>query len=192
VALLADGNVNRPSAWSSDGRYLLVRREAPTGGDLLAIDLKENNQVTPVAASPFDETRGQFSPDVRWVSLETTESGRSEVYVQPFRRAGARVQISAGGGTQARWNPNGREIFYISPDARVMAVDLRATGDTLEAGAPRALFPVRIFRGGTPQANYRINYAVAPDGQRFLVALTPSDSQVDTPITLVLNWSPPD
>src|SRR5262249_30829250 len=111
-------------------------------------------------------------------------------YVQPFPGPGGKFQISANGGAQPRWNRNGKEIFYVSLDSRMMAapVKLSPDGRTLETGTPAALFPVRIAGGPLP-GPYKQQYAVSSDGQRFLVIL-PADEGAASPITLILNWSP--
>ncbi len=123
---------------------------ATTNGDLWALPLVGEAKPFPVVETRFDETRGQFSPDGRWVSYESNESGRNEVYVRPFNRAGVPIPISVGGGSEARWNGNGRELFYIGAGARMMAVDVRASadGNSLEAGVARELFTTQIAGGG--------------------------------------------
>src|SRR5499427_4715550 len=112
----------------------------------------------------------QFSPDGKWIAFQSNETGRSEIYAQPFPGPGGKFQISANGGAQPRWNRNGKEIFFVSLDSKLMAapVKLPANGQALESGAPAALFPVRIAGGPLPGPK---QYAVSADGQRFLVNL---------------------
>ena len=139
-----------------------------------------------------DETRGQFSPDGRWVSYESNESGRNEVYVRPFNRAGVPIPISIGGGSEARWNVNGRELFYIGAGVRMMAVDVRASadGNSLEVGAARELFLTQIAGGGVRPPTLAGNYAVSSDGTRFLINESLEGDQPN-PLIVVLNWKPP-
>lgn len=106
-------------------------------------------------------------------------SGRNEVYVQPFPNATARFQISTNGGTQARWSADGKEIFYASPDSKIMAVDVHLD-DTFEAGLPKALFSYRQKPGGWP-------FDVSRDG-RFLVNEV-ARAEMTRPVTLVVNWN---
>jgi Tol biopolymer transport system component len=183
-----------PSQWSPDGKYLLFRAEgAQTGSDLLvAVDDGKSDPI-PVAAGPFAETRGQFSPDGRWVSYESNESGQNEIYVRPFNRPGTPARVSLNGGSEARWHPNGREVFFIGPGSRMMLAAVRpaAAGDMMDVEPARELFTTTIFRGGTQGDNAKFQYAVAPDGQRLLIneALASAGS---SPLIVTLNWRPPD
>src|SRR5262249_41437237 len=103
----------------------------------------------PFLKSPFDERDGKFSPDTKWIAYQSDESGRFEIYVRPFQGQGGKFHISTSGGTQPRWNRNGKEIFYLSLDSKMMAVPVKLSpdGQSLEIGTPAALFPVRIALG---------------------------------------------
>ena len=129
---------------------------------------------------------GEFSPDGRWIAYQSAETGRYEVYVRPFPAAVGKWQLSAGGGTNPRWRPDGKELFYLAPDRRLMAVELRSDGTTLEPSAPRTLFQTRI--SGPLGGGVRNNYAVSRDGQRFLIATDEVDHR-SSPIIVVLNWT---
>jgi hypothetical protein len=102
----------------------------------------------------------------------------------------ALFQISADGGAQPRWNKNGKEVFYLSLDSKMMAapVKLSRDGQSLETRTPVALFPVRIAGGPVPGANKQ-QYAVSSDGQRFLMNLA-ADEGAASPITLIYHWKP--
>jgi hypothetical protein len=102
------------------------------------------------------------------------------------------MKISSNGGAQPRWNKNGKEIFYVSLDGKLMAapVKLSPDGQSLQTGTPMALFPVRIAGGPLPPGGDKQQYAVSSDGQRFLVNLA-VDEGAASPITLILNWKPP-
>jgi hypothetical protein len=109
--------------------------------------------------------------------------------VRPFPpSSGGQWQISTGGGTQPRWRPDGKELYYIAPDAKLMAVPIAANGSTLQPGTPVALFQTRIYGGGG-NVNVRQQYDVARDG-RFLINVATGDAGA-SPITLLLNWKPP-
>jgi serine/threonine protein kinase len=183
-----------PAQWSPDGRYLLYRSMgSQTQGDLWAAMDDGKSDPIPVAVSQFSETRGQFSPDGRWVSYESDESGRVEIYVRPFNRAGAPVRVSVNGGSEARWHPNGRAIFYIGPDSRMMQAAIRPStaGDTVDVDPPRELFVTSIVGGGTRPLNFKFGYAVASDGERLLINEVLSLGET-TPIIVTLNWRPPE
>ena len=141
-----------------------------------------------VANTPAEELLAQFSPDGRWVAYQTNESGRFEVVVQPFPGAGGKWLVSTAGGVAPRWRADGKELYFVAPDATLMAAPVTAAGTSFEAGTPVALFPTRIVEGGSVTQN-RPQYAVARDG-RFLINQPVADATA-TPITLILNWQPP-
>lgn len=157
-----------------------------TAPDTMTAILKEDPVDLPVVGTPFEERGGQFSPDGRWVAYQSNESGRFEIYVQPFPGPGGKWQVSTAGGTDPRWRVDGKELFFLAPDARLMAVPVRASNSTFEAGSPAALFQTRTVVGGA--ADLRPQYAVSRDG-RFLFNV-PADISPTTPITVVLNWNP--
>ena len=138
----------------------------------------------PVLSATFHEFGARLSPDGRWLAYGADESGRPEVFVRSFPEAGFRRQISSGGGTQPRWRGDGRELFYVSDDRKVMSVEVRA-GAELETGAPRPLFQTRIL----PLVEARNHYDVSVDGQRFLVNSRPPEDSL-LPINVVVGWSP--
>jgi len=182
------GGTIYPSHVSADGKFVLYRAFS-SQGDLWASAVEGSSAPIPVAVSSFDETRGQFSPDVKWVAYESTESGQPDIYVKAFNRPGAPQRISVDGGSEVRWNPNGRELFYIGPNARMMAVAFTADprGETFEVAAARELFQTHILRRGCQDANYKTQYAVSADGQRFLISETDGGGAV-RPLTVMLNW----
>ena len=185
----AQGKV--PTDWSRDGRFLLFRSNDPqTGFDLWVLPLSGDKQPIPFLRTPFVERDGQFSPDGKWIAYQSNESGQFEIYVQPFPGPGEKFRISANGGAQPRWDTNGRELFYVSLDGKMMAapVKLLPDGQSLETRTPAALFPVRIAGGPLP-GSFNQQYAVSSDGQRFLANLA-ADEGGASPITLILNWKP--
>jgi Tol biopolymer transport system component len=174
--------------WSRDGRVMIVRDNSRGNWDIWALQVGPGPSSPPafaVAQSAFDERTAQLSPDGRWITYESNESGRFETYAQAFPGPGAKVPVSAGGGSQPRWRSDGAELFYVSPDGRLnaAAVRLPAAGQSIEVGRPIPLFQARIdgaVRGGTTY-----EYAVAAGGQRFLLNSYPEPASA--PITLILN-----
>jgi eukaryotic-like serine/threonine-protein kinase len=127
------------------------------------------------------EGGSRFSPDGRWVAYFSDESGSPEVYIQPFPARGAKVQVSMGGGFFPRWRRDGRELFYVTQDNRLMAVPIVWKGDRVESGTPRQLFALPALRPDW-------GYEPSPDGQRFLVLFGVSEA---SPINVILNWKAP-
>lgn len=122
-----------------------------------------------------------------WIAYTSNETGEYEVYVESLPRDGQKVRISTKGGTQPRWRRDGKELFYISPDLKMMAVDV-TKGTKLEFGQPKELFQTRISLGGT-LAYRMLRYDVTRDGSRFLINTEPeSATSASTSITIVLNW----
>jgi len=178
-----------PLSWSSDGRFLLYARADPkTGTDLWVLPLTGERKPLAVVQTAMDQPGGEFSPDSRWLAYESNESGRMEVYVQPFPEAGGKWQASMAGGTQPRWRRDGKELYYVAPDARLMAVPVAVSpdGKTLDLGVPAPLFRTRLASGAGVTAG-RPEYAVAPDG-RFLMNTVVEDTAPSL-ITIVLNWT---
>ena len=173
-----------PKSWSPDGRFLMYTQLNPgTGADLLAIPLNGERKPFVVVQSSANEDQGQFSPDGHWVAYSSNESGLSEIYVIPFPPSpgGGRWLVSRGGGVMPRWRRDGKELFYISPDNRMMAVDV-ATMPVFNFGNSHALFQTGIVDTGIRTGP--MSWDIAPDG-RFLII---SDTSTDASITVFLNW----
>jgi serine/threonine protein kinase len=174
-----------PLDWSRDGQFVLYRKQDPsTGIDVWALPMKGDRTPIPVARTSADERTAQFSPDGRWVAYESNESGRYEIYLQRFRGPETKTVVSTDGGIQPRWGPDGRELFYVAPDARLMVVPLRlqAAGN-IEPASPMPLFQTRV--NGTPTGGSGVEYAISNDGKRFL--MNTLVEQTAAPITLILN-----
>ena len=169
---------DHPRDWSSDGRYILYVMSTTANQDLRALPLFGDRAPIDIARTPFTETAGRFSPDRRWVAYQSDETGRPEIHVQPFPGPGPKFQVSVGGGTLPRWRRDGRELFYVAPDRKLMAVSVTPRLATLETRAPRALFTLSTTS----------NYEPSSDGQRFLVTAVVSEA---SPITVIMNWKPP-
>jgi hypothetical protein len=176
------------SDWSPDGRFLLYYVPDPkTGTDLWVLPLEGKRVPFAFLQSEANELHGQFSPDGRWVAYQSSESGRYEIYVRPFPGRGGQFPISTAGGVYPRWSHDGKELYYIAPDAKLMAVPISATATRFEAGTPTALFQTRRVGGGANVVGRSHQYDVAPDG-RFLMNIEAGSGT--PPITLLLNWKP--
>jgi serine/threonine protein kinase len=173
--------------WSPDGRFLLFG-SPPVNPDIWALPMDGDRKPFVVVQTPFSERLGQFSPDGKWIAYESNESGRFEIYVQPFPGPGGKWQVSTNGGAQPRWRRDGKELFYIGIDERLMAAPIRFTSDgqSIEPSSPTPLFATHI--GGAVQGTNRQQYVVSPDGQRFL--MNTITEQATSPITVILNWKP--
>ena len=141
----------------------------------------EDKKSFPVAQSAAIETAGRFSPDGQWIVFQSEENEAVEIVVQPFPNASGRpVQVSVGGGVGPKWGSGGKEIFYRTPDNRIVAVPVKLQAPTtIEPGLPVTLFPVR------PNSPF----TVSPDRQRFLVN-TSLEEDDTPPITIIQNWKP--
>ncbi len=154
-----------PGDWSADGRFLLYSREAQkTKYDLWVLPLAGDHQPSLFLQTPFQEDWGRFSPDGRWIAYISNDQGRAEVYVQTFPASGGKWQISTSGGYIPRWRSDGKELYYISGDLKLMAVEVKS-GSSFEAGVPRVLFDLALPR--VISTNFG-GYDVSADGQRFL------------------------
>ena len=189
--LLKSSDTKIPTHWSRDGSFILYRVQQETRSDLWVLPLTSGEKPFPFVQTRFDEREGQFSPDTRWVAYQSDESGRYQIYLQAFPGPGEPIPVTADGGTQPRWRPDGRELFYISPDEKLMAlpVELSADGRRPRVLAPVPLFQTQISGGAVPGAN-RQQYSVSADGQQFLMSIRVADAEVAPPITMVLNWKP--
>ena len=164
---------------SPDGKTLLYVERAANGNfDAYTLPLT-GGPPAPFITSPFFELDFRYSPDGRAVSFAASDTGRFEVYLKGVDAGSSRVTVSGGGGFAARWNRNGREMFYITFDRKVIAVPVRTT-PTLQLGPPAALFSL------PPDAAW-MDFDVSPDGQKFL-AIVPETNPGALPLTVVANW----
>jgi hypothetical protein len=118
------------------------------------------------------------------MAYTSDESGQEQVNMEPVPPTGAKWQVSAAGGSRARWRRDGKELFYVASDQKLMAVPVK-TGSGFEAGAPRELFPTPIISGASP---YEFFYTPSADGQRFLLNIPAGEAAVQPSITVELNW----
>jgi eukaryotic-like serine/threonine-protein kinase len=177
--IVQDGIDRFPTDWSRDGKYILYER----GADLWFVNIPEFHPTQFLKAISTLKG-GRFSPDGKWVAYSSNESGHWEVYVTSFPEAHGKWQVSNAGGVEPKWRGDGKELFYLTPDSKMMAVPVK-TGPSFDPGTPMALF----------QANPRemlatseqFSYEVSQDGQKFLINTHLKTAA--TPLSVVLNWS---
>jgi Tol biopolymer transport system component len=188
--IVKSSTIKHPNDVSPDGRFLIFDdHSAQQRQDLWLLPL----DVPPGTAKPIpflvtsaDETFGQFSPDGKWIAYSSDESGRREVYVQGFApdrvpaAAVGKWQLSTAGGDKPRWRHDGKELYYIAPGGKMMAVPLKTGPLSFDPGVAAPLFDIKTT-GFFP-------YDVSPDGRFLIDAVTDSQAAAPTPITIVLNW----
>lgn len=174
-----------PDDWSADGRFVVFDNVDPkTRFDLWVLPMFGDRKPRPFLQTQFNETQGHVSPNGRWLAYASDETGRYEVYVTGFPSVSGKWQVSSSGGAQPSWRRDGKELFYIAADKKLMAVEVKEDSSTFRAGVPVPLFQTHV-RGLTDSRNY---YAARGEGKRFLV-ITPRQEDVSSPINVVLNWT---
>jgi Tol biopolymer transport system component len=186
------------SQWSHDGRFI-VYSETGKKQDLWFLPLAQDGSLPPLAErkpvlflqTEFNEGEGQLSPDSHWMAYVSDESGRLEVYVRPFPPADGVWPISTAGGEQPRWSGNGKELFYVAADGKMMAVPIKASPGTsgtklsFEPGMATPLFDAHL--ASPPGGGLTFQYDVTKDGKRFLVDTTAAAASAK-PLTVVVGW----
>jgi eukaryotic-like serine/threonine-protein kinase len=188
--LVKSPTVKHPNHFSPDGRFLLYDDHTAQRQDLWILPIESlppggERKPIPFLVTQADETVGQFSPDGKWIAYSSDESGRREVYVQGFAPdrvpavAVGKWQISTAGGDKPRWRRDGRELYYIAPDRKMMAVPVK-TNPVFEPGVAIPLFETRLV-GFMP-------YDVSADGRFLLNSVSDTAPAPSSPVTIVLNW----
>ena len=136
-----------------------------------------------MVATAAEERNARLSPDGQWIAYTSDASGVFEVYVQHFPVTAAKWQVSRGGGQQPVWSPDGRELFYISPDKQIVGVTVTTSATRFSASSPHLRIDARV--GGWERTNQGSPFAITPDGQRFLVS---RETDATRPIGVILNW----
>ena len=179
VLLQSDHNLY-PDGWSPDGRFIAYSLTYLSGSaDIWILPMSETSESKPF---PFLQTRFKeelpvFSPDGRWIAYHSDESGRDEIFVRPFPGPGGKYQVSSSGGAVPRWRGDGKELFFLGLDNKIMATEIKLGETTIEIGATREL-------GGYAETR---QFSVTADGKKFLVVSSSGKAQA-TPLTLVVNW----
>ena len=170
-----------PTSWSPDESQAVYAVARTTGYDLFAFAISGSAKAYPLVSTPFNDLQGRISPDGKWLAFASDETGRFEAYVQRFPEGYGRQQVSSGGATHPRWRGDGRELFFLSADRKLMAVSFGTMG---EVGKRVELFATRSIPGASP---YTTAYQPSQDGQRFLVNTVEEDDRPPV-ITVVVNW----
>ena len=179
LILKAEGRSRSIDDWSPDGRFILYHLDGAR--ELWALPVGEAGKPTLVVKPPSGRVdEPTFSPDGRWIAYTSEESGRFEVYVAPFPPTGARWQVSSAGGVQPTWRRDGRELFFLGSDGTMKAARIEL-GGTAGLGTADTLFQTRLTPSGSVD-----QYAVSPDGKRFLI-MNPI-GETEAPPTVILDW----
>jgi len=169
---------HRADDWSRDGRYLIEEVVDPrTNNDVWVLPIFGDRKPFPYINTEFRELNAKLSPDGRFLAYVSDESKRNEVYVQTFPEHGGKWQISTGGGDHPVWSRDGRELYFISADRKMMAVEVKGDGKRFEASVPKPLFEVR-------EAG---QFDVSKDG-RFLIHVPQDQAAANVPLTVIVNW----
>jgi serine/threonine protein kinase len=178
--LLQSTDNKHPTAWAPNGEVILYVSDQ-NRGDLMVLPVAGERKPHSFLSTTSRERQGRFSPNGRMVAYVSDTSGRDEVYVRHFSGSGGLWQVSVDGGTAPRWRADGKELYFLTPDETLMAVETGSQGNTFTAGAPKPLFQPRIVAAIT-----RPPYDVARDG-RFLINSDVREASTE-PIHLLLNW----
>jgi len=169
--IATDAGGKWPTSWSPDGQYIVMDRTTNVG-ELWVQSLAADGKAIPYLKTSYNAQGGQISPDGRWLAYRADETGDFEIYIDSFPRPGRKIRVSLNGGSRARWRRDGRELYFIARDRRLMAVSITPSGDRLQIGEPQPLFEAPVVG---IQFN-RTQYVPSADGQQFLF-----NAQVDDP-----------
>jgi dipeptidyl aminopeptidase/acylaminoacyl peptidase len=174
--------ITASSSWSPDGQTIAFLENNPeTGQDIWTVGVADR-KARPFLKTKANESAPKFSPDGHWLAYTSDETGRWEVYVQPFPGPGGKWQISTDGGMEPVWNPDGQELFYRAGN-RMMAVPV-----TLHTGFSSGK-PMVLFEGPwLPTPLTFPNYDVSRDGQRFIMLKPADEDRGARQIVVVQNW----
>lgn len=181
--LQVDGRSKDPRGVSPDGRFVIYRLSGNTTSNDIWIKPINPDEGTarPLIATNFNENHAEISPDGKWMAYVSDKNGQFDVFVTAFPSGIGEVLVSPGGGTVPRWSKDTRELFYLSPDRKLMRANVRAAGGTFEVDNPTPLFQTEADQGPGPQ------FIVTNDGKRFLVNSEIPSTDPPT-LNVVFNW----
>ncbi len=177
-------NVVVPTDWSRDGKYILLTAvdyaNKNSSNDLVILPTFGDRKPITFLATGFTEIFAKISPDEKWISYMSNESGKFQVYVSPFN-GGSKWQVSVNGGGQSWWVDNGKKLYFISPDGKIMGVDVKESGNILTFGRPYTVLD--LSKTGFDVSFYDVNQG----GTEFLVGVA-SGKAAPATLTMVSNW----
>ena len=183
---IGGANDTRPTDWTPDGRFLVYEANY----DIMALALTNPADPIPIMATPAIEKSGQVSPDGRWIAYQSDDSGGYQVYVKPFPGPGTAQRVSTTNASHPQWRGDGRELFWMGPTAgsfpldTLFSADLTFDGTTVRSAGAKPLLPAHVRI--SPLVDSRSHFAVAPDGQRFL--LRQAEGLPGPAVKMILNW----
>jgi Tol biopolymer transport system component len=176
-------------SWTPDGKFLILTEVPLRSGSIRIAVLSVSGTDGPAPLLEVEHAfldQGQVSPDGRWIAYRSDETGRGEIYVTSFPKATGKLQVSTAGGGTPRWRHDGKELYYLAPDRKLMAVELRENAGSLRVASTRPLFELlHAGYGHTAGVN---QYDVTRDGSRFVVDSVTTD-ETAAPLHLVMNWN---
>jgi Tol biopolymer transport system component len=179
--VLASATRKDPTDWSADGTSILFTEiDGGRPDEIWLHDLGRGSPPRAVVQEHAGAGNARFSPDGRYIAFASMATGRSEVYVQALAADASRWRVSLDGGGEPAWRADGRELYFVSRDRAVTAVDVTRLGHELRFGTPHVLFEVPVL------AWLRNGMSVSPDGQRFLLSV---ELEEPRPTQVILNWS---
>jgi Tol biopolymer transport system component len=183
--LVANAASKWPVAWSHDGRVLTFVDTTPSGWRIWTAANRSGSAPSIYREAPFALSAPEISGDVKWLAYASAESGQSEVYVDSFPAPSTRSRVSVNGGAWPKWRSDGKELYYLAPDRRLMAVSVE-TGEAGLTFAPA----VALFEGpGVSPEPDRTQFSPSRDGSRFLFNARVEDP-VPAGLTVIINWPP--
>jgi Tol biopolymer transport system component len=188
--LVSSAELKYNPSFSPDGKFMIYTQLNPkTNADLYLMSTGSDKKAETFLQTDFIEAQPRISPNGRWVAYISNETGQFEVYVQTFPVAsGGKVLVSVGGGSQPQWRADGRELYYYSPNRKLMALEVNGDGQTFTVGSAQPLFDLHItgaFDQSFPGNGY---YTATRNGTRFLVSSVP-DAPERQQINVILNWT---
>ena len=178
--LLSSDSAKYPTSWSRDGQFILFENWPQSHGEMWLLSLADNQTKPLFESNSYDQYQGQISPDGRYVAYTSNESGKPEVYVQPFAINGEKWRISSESGGLPLWRSDGKELYYLTFEGKLMAVDIS------ESPKFHSDVPHQLLQANMKVASNGLNYGATSDGQRFLINVI---TQNNNPMTIVLNWT---
>ena len=183
--ILLESEENKDAtSWSSDGEFIAYTNTTVKGNtqnDIWILAMSGERKPVPFLQSGSNETSAQFSPDGRWIAYVSDESGTNQVYIAPFPNPVGKWQVSRSSGTEPRWRGDGKEIFFLSPENKLMAAAVNASGSNLQIGNAETLFEIH------PANPPGYHYDVTKNGKRFLVDSIKEG--IFEPLALIVNWT---